>query len=646
MLTLRSIAMVAAVFVTTAAAAAGADEKERQLIAVLQSDAPPQEKAITCKRLALCGTKEAVPALAPLLSDEKLASWARIALEAIPDPAADAALREAMGKLQGRLLVGVVNSIGVKRDPKAIDGLAQLMKKDDADAASAAAEALGRIGGAQAAQLLEPALAGTPPAVRSAAAWGCVLCAERFLAEGKADEAVKLYDRVRKADVPKQRILEGTRGAILARKSAGLPLLLELLKSDDKALFGIGLSTARELPGGDVTEALVAELTRFAPERQALLVLALSDRGDPKALPALLEAIRSGPRETGLAAMGAMDRIGNASCLPVLLKAALQADKEVSAAAKATLAKLPGPDVDADILARLPKAQAGERQVLIDLAGQRRIEPALPLLLPFAEDADAGVRAAAVAALAALGGEKQVPDLVKVLQKAQDPGERAGLEKALTAIVARGGAACTPNLMPLAQSGDGALRVIALHALACCGGPGALAAVKSALDDKDEAVQDDAVRTLSNWPNRWPEDAGVTAPLTALAKSGKKASHRILALRGCLQYVQGNKKLSDDARLAGVTEVLPLATRPDEKRLAISVLGSIPSARALDLLVTLAEDPETVEEACSAIVGLAERKDLKEASKEQRRKALTAAVEKTKSGPTRKKAQDLLKAIP
>src|ERR1041385_3646670 len=69
-----------------------AQDIERKMIAVLQSDAPPQDKAIPCKRLAVYGSKEAVPALAPLLLDRELASWARIALEAIPDPAAGEAL--------------------------------------------------------------------------------------------------------------------------------------------------------------------------------------------------------------------------------------------------------------------------------------------------------------------------------------------------------------------------------------------------------------------------------------------------------------------------------------------------------------------------------------------------------------------------
>src|SRR5206468_8001468 len=116
--------------------------------------------------------------------------------------------------------------------------------------------------------------------VLPAVAEGCVRCAEGFLAAGNMAEAMKLYDLVRAADVPKQRILEATRGAILARESAGLPLLLEQLRSPDKALFGIGLRTARELPGREVTEALAGELGRCSPDRQVFLLLALADRSD------------------------------------------------------------------------------------------------------------------------------------------------------------------------------------------------------------------------------------------------------------------------------------------------------------------------------------------------------------------------------
>ena len=78
-----------------------------------QLHAPGGEKAIACKNLAIYGSSDAVSELAKLLPDPQLSSWARIALEAIPGQAADEALRMASNSLEGRLLVGTINSIGL-----------------------------------------------------------------------------------------------------------------------------------------------------------------------------------------------------------------------------------------------------------------------------------------------------------------------------------------------------------------------------------------------------------------------------------------------------------------------------------------------------------------------------------------------------
>jgi HEAT repeat protein len=624
--------------------AQNAKDRERELIAVLKSDAPAGEKAITCKRLSVSGTQEAVPALAPLLLDKDLSSWARIALEVIPGPEADAALRNAMGKAEGRLLIGVINSIGVRRDAQAVDGLAARLKDADADVASAAAVALGHIGGDPAAKALERFLADAPATVRPAAAEGCILCAERSLAEGKSAAAAKLYDTVRQANLPKQKLLEATRGAILARQSAGIGLLVEQLRSADKAYFSIGLRTARELAGREVTEALAVELDRLSPARQPLLLLALADRSDAAVLPAVLKAAKTGPKDLRIAAVSVLTGLGNDSCVPVLLDAATGADADLSQAAKATLTRLPGKDVDADLLARLPKAAGKTRQVLLDLAGQRRMDGALPAILSSVEDADAGIRGAAVQALGVMGEDKQAADLVKLLQKTQSPKERADIEKALLAISGRSGAGCVPHLLPLMQASDVALRTIGLHAMAVAGGPDALAAVKAAIEDKDETVQDEAARTLSTWPNNWPGDTAAAEALLTLAKSGKKMSHQVLGLRGYLQYVRGDKKLNDSGKVAKVNELLPLIQRPEEKRLAIGVIGAIRTAGSLELLATLASDPAIAEDACSAIVNLAGR-NMQGAAREQRQKALQTVVEKSKNDATKKRAEDLLKGI-
>jgi HEAT repeat protein len=629
------------------AASANSDvnkEKERKLIDILKSDVPPADKAVPCKQLVVYGTKDAVPVLAALLPDPQLASWARIALEAIPDPAADEALRQAVPRLQGKLLVGVINSIGVRHDPKAVGALVKKLKDADPEVASAAAVALGHIGGANATKALTRALPGAADGVRSAVAQGSILCAEKFLAQGKRAEAIKVYDTVRKAEVPKQRMLEATRGAILARGSAGLPLLLEQLRATDKGRLAIGLHTARELPGKEVTEALAAEVRRGSPDRQSFLLLALAERTDDAVLPAVLEATRSGPVKVRLAAVGVLDRMGNISSVPVLLDAASDSDVTLSQTAQAALARMPGNKVDSDLLGRLPRSGGKMRQVLIELAGQRRIESALPALVQSAEDPDPGVRSAAVQAIGVLGGDKEAADLARLLSKAKSGKERDDMETALIALSGRSGAGCVPHLLPLTQSGDSGLRTIGLHALASAGGPDALAAVKSAIQDSDESVQDEAVRTLSTWPNNWPDDAGVAEPLLALAKSDKKMSHQVLGLRGYLEYIKGDKRIKDDEKAAKVSELLPLLKRPEEKRLAIAALDGISTPAALEMLTTFAAEPAIADDACSAILSVT-GKSVEAVPKEQRQKALQLVVENSKSADTKKRAEDLLKKI-
>lgn len=629
-----------------AADPSSAAEKQAKLIAILKSDAPPQDKAIPCKQLAIYGTKEAVPALAPLLADKDLASWARIALEAIPGPEADAALREALPKLNGVLLVGTINSLGVRRDARAVAPLAGKLNDSDGDVIGAAAAALGNIGGPDAAQALRRALEGATGRNASALAEGVILCAERFMTDGRLREATELYDIVRKADLPKQRRLEATRGAILARQSAGLPLLIEELRSPEKSDFGMALRTARELKGRDVTEALAAELDRAGSDRQVMLLLVLADRADAAVLPKLLQVAETGIKPTRVATLGLLDRFGNVSAVPVLLQAAADADTEIAAPAKATLTRMEGQPVDAALVDRLSKASGKTRQVIIELAALRRIHTAVPAIVPSLQDADPGVRVAALNTLGALGGEQQIGDLVRLLAKSPESSDRETVEGALSAICGRVGSKGVPQVMPLAKHQDSELRKSALRALATMGGPEALAAVAAAVKDDDESVRDEAVGTLATWPNNWPDDAAVAEPLLGLVKSGEKRAHQVQGVRGYLLYVQESRKLSNADKLKAVEGLLPLLKQAPEKRLAVAALGAIPTGQALTALVRLTGDPAIAEEACLAVVTVATGKGLAGADTAARRQALQTALDVSKNEATRQKAGDALKKLP
>ena len=162
---------------------------QKKLIKILKSSKSTDfAKAKACQRLAVIGTKEAVQALSALLAHPKMAHYARFGLEPIPDASVDDALRRALGQIEGDLLIGVINSIGQRRDAKAVEALAKLIEDSDDEIAVAAAAALGRIGTIESALELEKALDHTKKV-----ACACLECAERLLSQDRKEQALALY---------------------------------------------------------------------------------------------------------------------------------------------------------------------------------------------------------------------------------------------------------------------------------------------------------------------------------------------------------------------------------------------------------------------------------------------------------------------
>ncbi|HEY3856420.1 MAG TPA: HEAT repeat domain-containing protein [Verrucomicrobiae bacterium] len=624
--------------------ATSAREQERELIKVLESNVPPEQKAVPCKKLALYGTSAAVPALAHLLSDDQLASWALIALEAIPGSAPDDALRAAAEKLHGRLLVGVIDSIAVRRDSRAVPLLTKKLDDIDPQVASAAAVSLGKIGGQQAATALRHALRKAPEAVRSAVAEGCIRCAENFLASGKPVDAVKMYDDVRWAPLPRERTLEGLRGAILARGNNGIPLLMEELQSGERDFFNIGLRVARELPGHQATEAVIADYKQATTDRQPLVLLALSDREDPAVVPVVTDAAEHGAKELRTVAVDILDRWGEQSTLPVLLAVAADNDKELSEAGLAAVTRMAGNGVDSDLVAKLPGSSGKMRKALMIIAARRGTEKALPEIVQSVGDSDADTRGAAVQALVALGGVNEVEVLARALEKSEDSNERAHIESVLVTLCGRLGSKSTAPLLSLAQNQATDNKKAALQPLVAAGGSDALAAVASATTAQDESLQDEAVQALCSWPDSWPEDGAVAEPLLHVIKADAKSSHQVLALRSYLHFLLGDEKLDKDEKLTKLQGVMPLARRPEEKITAIAVLQSIPSGGALDVLENLATDSAVADDASAALVqSVAQNKST--LSTDERQKALQVAVQNSTKSETKQKAQDALKNL-
>lgn len=166
---------------------------EQRLINALKQGGPAASCEYLCSKLTLIGSDAAVPALAALLGDRQTATAARNALEAIPGHKATKALRDSLPKLEGLQQIGVINSLGARRDAESVRALTRLLPSPDAGIAAAAAAALGDIATTRAARALRELQSPAPETLRLKVADAMLCCAERLVEGGKRSEAGRLY---------------------------------------------------------------------------------------------------------------------------------------------------------------------------------------------------------------------------------------------------------------------------------------------------------------------------------------------------------------------------------------------------------------------------------------------------------------------
>ena len=595
------------------------------LIAVLKNaDATQKEKADACRELAHVGTKDAIPALAALLTDEKLSHMARYGLETIPGPAVDDLLRDMLGKVKGRLLTGMIGSLGVRRDPKSVEPIARFLADADLDVAEAAAKALGKIGTVEAAKAIEAAMAKAPKVNRLPCCEGLFRCAEAIAAKGQQDEARGIYDRLRGLEGAAPHVRTGAlRGAILTRGKDGVPLLVEAVRGEDYVLVEAAACTALEMQGPEVSQALAAELGKLSPDKQILFSQVLGKRGDKQSLPALLAVAKAGDKAARIAAIRAVTQIPDASSVPVLIGLLKDSVAEVAKAAQESLAVIQCPAADTAVAAMLSQGDSKTRALAIDLIGQRRAAGAAPTLLKTAADADEAIRIASIKVLSDVGTAAELPAMIGIVTKAKSPAEMQASEDAASAICLRqqDRAACADKVVAGLAQAQGPAKLSLLRVLRSVGGPKAFAAVRAASKDSNAEIKDTALRAMCEW-----QSVEALPDVKELAKTAKDTKFKVLALRGYIRLI-ALQDVAADKKLAALKDAMAMCERKEEKRLVLAALGGIPTVESLALVVQNVSNPDLKDEASLAAVAIGEKiADSHPAQVNEAMKQVTAAT--------------------
>ncbi|MEE2826756.1 MAG: HEAT repeat domain-containing protein, partial [Planctomycetota bacterium] len=295
---------------------------ESELIAVLESEASVFEKAKACQRLAIIGTPQSIPVITTLLADPKLSHYARFALESNPNPQVDEVLRKALEELQGRPLIGVINSVAARRDTKAVEVLTRLATGRDDEVAAAAVSGLGVLATDESIRRVQEVLSGKP-SLRMAAADACLTAADQLLVNGQNAEAVEVLVALRQAELPRHIDVASRLGEIRSGTQNKNERMISYLRDPDRDLFRIGLELAHHQRDAESTRTLLQEFENLPTDRQVLLIHVLGERADASALPTLAGLADSHEANIKLATVRVLGRLGDETVLPVLIKAAV-----------------------------------------------------------------------------------------------------------------------------------------------------------------------------------------------------------------------------------------------------------------------------------------------------------------------------------
>jgi HEAT repeat protein len=565
-------------------------ETEAALLRFIQGSPAPGGLMAACRALRLIGGPDSVPVLAALVLKPETTDAARFALEKIPGSEADQALLAALDRSQGAVKRGLVFSIGERGSAAAVPALEKLAGGKDLSLAADAAKALGKVGGPEAVRVLTGVLGKAGPALKLESASALLLAAEND------PRTAAVYDKLIAANLPPVMRQAAFKGKIDAAGGGGKEIILKTLAGKDAVHYAPAIAMIPEKFGpGDIGQAADL-LSRLPEDARIQLTAVLGGFPADTVGPFLLAAAEDPSPDVRLAALRSIGKAGGAKPVAFLATKAARTSGAEQDAARESLARLRGLDVDSAILAHMDKvSDDAVKAELVRAAGERRIAGAKPALMAMVKSASPLLKARAADALRDIAGMADIPDLLGLLLALDDETARESMQDTVAAVartnpreLSRAGAAEAL----LASEKDPKKKADLLRILGKIGDDTSLALIRAALTDPDETVVDAAVRALADWPTGMARD-----DVYEVARTSFALNHRVLSVRAFIRMIGLEPFRAPDGAVADLLRALAVSPRPEEKKLVLGMLVRFPCVTGLKTAESLLADQSVAEEA-------------------------------------------------
>ncbi|MGH7455772.1 MAG: HEAT repeat domain-containing protein, partial [bacterium] len=414
-----------------------------------------------------------------------------------------------LSQTTGKIRIGIINTIGQRRDAESVSDLSKLVDDSDPMTAAAAITALGKIGGEKVTRVLTRAKDKTSGELKALVYDAYLNCADMLLQQGEKNKALTIYSQLNTPAYNEPIRYAAMRGMFRAQGENVSEFILRLLKNSDAQTQILAANLVNEIPATESVSGIAEALPNLPPKCQVQLLTLFAERWDAEVRQAAVAATQSAHAEVRAAALQALGKIGDETMVPLLAKIAAGKSAEGTTARK-SLHRLAGSNIDETIVSNLANAAPDLKVELILAVNQRRISAATPLLLQTAKAPESQVRLESIKALKTIADDQYLPDLVDLLLNAPNPSERSELEKTVTAVAQkappekRHSAVVMARLEKFPAGTNSEARESLLHVLGGIGDKAALPILIAALHDTAANVKAAAIRGLSEWPTAEP----------------------------------------------------------------------------------------------------------------------------------------------
>lgn len=434
--------------------------------------------------------------------------------------------------------------------------------------------------------------------------------ASRALAEIPGDAALKALEKARDA-------AEGD-------KKAALDHFIKSRSVDCSP--AVETETIQSLPY--VSDAKFAEFMngfdKLSDDDKARALGALRVRKTKDCVDVAVKALKSESVEVKRAAILALEKIATGKEFDVLYEQMKTFDRGFVADA---MKRIPGADFDAAVAAALKKETNGDNAAtLADVVSGRFLVSEVSSILDAAKKDDCPIRLQLLTAAERLATKEHIADFVDAFVAIPAGGDRDRAEQ----IIAR---LCEGDATPVIAKMNNANGATIFPLLGRIGGDAAFAQIERGLKSGNAAMIALSVRSLCNWPN-----AKVAGALLDAAKNGAYPENmRIQALRAYIRVVslpddQDAVDMSGADKLAALKDAFKLATRDDERNLALERVGAVRELDSVKFALEHVDNKALQNKALNAVLDLAHQDFLRKKDKDLFTKALDVVLEKGDQG--------------